>query len=216
MPQRIMSTTTTYQKRFKTRKEQGLCLKCGKSLDRDGVYCVACRKYITEQEALLRHWYQDNGICPRCGKNSLIGDEKQCPECNAKMYKINTRSRKRLGKEHCNQQHNEWARKEHQRRISEGICTRCGKRKADSGYKTCGICRAKIRNYRRIKYKKPDRSERQEQGLCYFCDNPVKEGYKVCEKHYQMNLEKLDNEKCRQATKNMKLDMKKYFIGGKK
>ena len=214
--QRIMSTTIYQQRFIQKRKEQGLCLKCGNPLDREGAYCISCNKYLNEQQTLLRYWYQEHGICPRCGKNDLFGDEKVCLECNAKSYEVTMKSRERLGKEHYSQKHSEWARNEHQRRISEGICTRCGKRKADGGYKTCGICRAKTRNYKRIKYGKPERSERYEQGLCYFCDNPIKEGYKVCEKHYQMNIEKLDNEKCRKATEDIKSDMKKYFVGGRK
>lgn len=90
--------------------------------------------------------------------------------------------------------------------IERGICTRCRKRKADYGYKTCGICREKIRNYKRIKYGKPDRSERYEQGLCYFCDNPIKDRYRVCEKHYQMNVEKARSQKADKARKNLVKD----------
>ena len=71
--------------------------------------------------------------------------------------------------------------------IEKGICTRCRKRSADNSYKTCGICRAKIRESKR-KNAKPSRSERFEQGLCYFCDNPIKHGYKVCEFHYEQNV----------------------------
>lgn len=125
--QRIMSTTIYQQRFIQKRKEQGLCLKCGKPLDRDGAYCVDCRKYITEQNTLSRHWYQEHGICPRCGNKNLFGDEKVCLECNAKSYEATMKSRERLGKEHCNSRHSEWARSEHQRRISNGICTRCGK-----------------------------------------------------------------------------------------
>lgn len=201
--QRIMATTI-YQKRLiQKRKEQGLCLKCGKPLDREGTYCISCNNYLNEQQTLLRHWYQEHGICPRCGKNDLFGDEKNCPECAAKKYEATMRRRGKLGKEHYNSQHNEWARIEHQRRISEGICTRCGKRKAYGGYKTCGICREKTRNYKRRKHGKPDRGERCNQGLCYFCDSPIKEGYKVCEKHYQMNVDKARSQKAGEARKKL-------------
>lgn len=196
--------TSIYQQRFiERRKEQGLCLKCGKALDREGIYCTECRKIINESQQQTRHWYQSHGICPRCGKNDLFGDEKVCPECNAKAYENILRSRERLGKDYCNAQHATWAKNEHHKRIEEGICTRCGKRKADAGYKTCGICRAKIRKYKRIKYGKPNRSERYNQGLCYFCDNPIKDGYKVCEKHYQMNVEKSNSNKAKDARKEL-------------
>ena len=196
--------TSIYQQRFiARRKEQGLCLKCGNSLDRRGIYCAECRKDINENLQKTREWYQMHGICPRCRKNNLFGDEKVCPECSAKSYEYAMRSRDRLGKEHYNLQQAELHKSQHHKRIELGICTRCGKREADSGYKTCGICRAKTRNYKRIKYGKPSRSERYKQGLCYFCDNPIKEGYKVCEKHYQMNVEKSNSSKAKEARKEL-------------
>lgn len=101
---------------------------------------------------------------------------------------------------HSTQSH---PKKQHHKRIKLGICTRCGKREADAGYKTCGICRVKTRNYKRLKYGKPNRSERYKQGLCYFCDNPIKDGYKVCEKHYQMNVEKSNSSKAKDARKEL-------------
>ncbi len=132
-----------------------------------------------------------------------MGGEKVCPECNAEFANRAAKMR-----EENREEYNEKQRIIHKNtyniRKEQGICTRCGKRKADVGYKTCSIYRAKIREYKRVKYGKPDRSDRFEQGLCYFCDSPIKEGYKVCEKHHQMNLEKLDNEKCRKATEEIK------------
>ena len=203
--------TSIYQQRLITRrKEQGLCLKCGNSLDRSGIYCAECRKDINENLQKTREWYQTHGICPRCRKNNLFGDEKVCPECSAKAYEYAMRSRERLGKEHYNLQQAELHKNLHHKRIELGICTRCGKREADSGYKTCGICRAKTRNYKREKYGKPDRSERWKQGLCYFCDNPIKDGYKVCEKHYQMNVEKSNSSKAKEARKEL-VDNKIYI-----
>ena len=137
-------------------------------------------------------------------KNTLFGDENMCPECSAEMYEINMNSRERLGREHYNEVHKEWSKRTHHEMIERGICTRCRKRKADYGYKTCGICREKGRKYKRVKYGKPDRSERYKQGLCYFCDNPIKDGYKVCEKHYQMNVEKSLSQKAKEARRELK------------
>lgn len=203
--------TSIYQQRFiERRKEQGLCLKCGNPLDRDGTYCVQCRKIITDQNTETRHFMQSIGICPRCQKNKLYGDEKQCPECSANGYSLTMRSRERLGREHYNSVHREWSRNNHQKRIELGICTRCGKRKPDNGYKTCGLCRDKDRK-RKEKNNKPDRRERYKNGLCYFCDNPIKDGYKVCERHYQMNIEKLKNPAVENARKKIKQDINRLF-----
>ena len=126
-----------------------------------------------------------------------------CAECSAYAYEITMNSRERLGKEHYNKAHKEWSKRTHHEMIQKGICTRCRKRKADYGYKTCGICREKGREYKRMKYGKPDRSERYKQGLCYFCDNPIKDGYKVCEKHYKMNVEKANSGKANDARKEL-------------
>lgn len=192
--------TSIYQKRLlEKRKANGLCIDCGNVLDRNGVRCVKCNEKNNKESKEDRKWYRENGICPRCRKNIILGTENVCPECSAYAYEITMNSRERLGKEHYNKVHKEWSKRTHHEMIQKGICTRCRKRKADYGYKTCGICREKGRKYKRVKYGKPDRSERCEQGLCYFCDNPIKDGYKVCEKHYKMNVEKSLSQKAKEA-----------------
>ena len=196
--------TTIYQKRLlEKRKTNGLCIDCGNVLDRDGVRCVKCNEKNNKESREDRKWYRENGICPRCRKNIILGTENVCPECSAYAYEITMNSRERLGKEHYNKVHKEWSKRTHHEMIQKGICTRCRKRKADYGYKTCGICREKGRKYKRVKYGKPDRSERYIQGLCYFCDNPIKDGYKVCEKHYQMNVEKSISQKAKEARREL-------------
>ena len=196
--------TSIYQKRLlEKRKTNGLCIDCGNELDRDGVRCVKCNTKHNEKNNADRKWYIENGICPVCRDNFLFGDEKVCLECGASKYAETMKSRERLGREHYNEVHKDWSKRTHHEMIDRGICTRCRKRKADYGYKTCGICRGKIRNYKRIKYGKPDRSERYKQGLCYFCDNQIKDGYKVCEKHYKMNVEKSLSQKAKEARREL-------------
>lgn len=177
-------------------------MNCGKPLDREGANCTECRKILNDKNRELRQWYKDGGICPRCGKNNLFGDEKACPECNALAYSYHTRRAQRLGKEYINQKQADYQKIIYKRRSEQGVCTRCGKRKAMEPYKMCGICRAKDKK-RKEKYAKPSRSERWKQGLCYFCDSPIKDGYKVCEKHYQMNIEKANSSKAKDARKEL-------------
>lgn len=183
------------------RKNNGLCVNCGKTMDRKGAYCQKCLEESNKERRETRKWYQENGICPRCRKEKLYGDEKQCPGCAAKAYEIVILTR---DFEKFKKQHAEWSKKTHHQMIEQGICTRCRKRKADGGYKTCGICRSRERERKRKKYGKPSRSERYLQGLCYFCDNPVKEGYKLCELHYQRNVEMSKSQKAVQARKELK------------
>lgn len=116
-----------------------------------------------------------------------MGDEKVCPECNARSANDAMHIRER-DRGLYNEKQKMMHKRIYDKRKEQGICTRCGKRKADYGYSTCGICRDKSRTQKKIKYGKPDRAERYLQGLCYFCDNPVKKGYKLCEYHYQKNV----------------------------
>ena len=188
-----------YVKRMRDkRKQNNLCIACGKELDREGIYCLSCRNKINADTNETRKWYQDNGICPRCKKNKLFGDEKNCVECTAYGYAY-TMPRREENREHYNKVHAEWSKRTHQEMIDKGICTRCRNRKADYGYKTCGICRAEDREYKRIKYGKPSRTERYAKGLCYFCDKSIKQGYKVCEEHYQRNVANARSKKAKQV-----------------
>jgi hypothetical protein len=192
-----------YRKRYlQNRIDSGLCPQCGKPMDREGFYCSQCLKTKAQEEKLDRHFYQDNGICPRCRKNKLYGDEKNCPECVAKEYGHTLKHREE-NRQHYNDLHRVWSKKAYDERKEKGICTRCGKRKADTGYYTCGKCRCIDREHKRMRYGKPDRTDRYKQGLCYFCDNPIKKGYKVCEIHYQRNVELANSENTRKARQEM-------------
>lgn len=71
-------------KTHERRKESGLCVQCGKPLDRDGVYCKTCCEKNNEESRLTRAYYIKRGVCPMCRKNYIFGDEKRCPECSAK------------------------------------------------------------------------------------------------------------------------------------
>lgn len=193
---------------YKKRRDEGVCVKCGKELDRQGVYCSKCLVKISKEHKDMRQWYQSNGICPVCKKEKLFGDEKECPVCAAKKYEITMRSRKKHGTEHYNSNHAEWQKKKYHERIKLGICARCGKRKADYGYKTCGICRMKGR---KSKLRSSKKEEWRENGLCVFCGEPVKENFKVCEKHYNMCIEKLNNQKTILAREQFKERMKKAY-----
>ena len=74
-------------------------------------------------------------------------------------------------------------------RVAQGVCTLCGKRPAKSGRKSCELCLYKERIRRRANYIEHGqdplpRHERPAYGLCYICLEPVKNGYRLCEKCY--------------------------------
>lgn len=203
-----------YVKQWKDkRKAACLCVGCGQPLDRDGSYCTKCREKINKTTRERRQWYLSHKICPRCGNNDLMGDETVCPECRAKGTNNTLKKRNR---DTYNSYHNEWAKSTYKKRKEAGVCTRCGKRKATEGYTTCAMCREKDNASRRARNGVSDRSERIDKGICYFCNNPVKTGYKVCEKHYQMNVKNAEKGRESRAAQEYIRNMKKIQYGGSK
>lgn len=135
-----------------------------------------------------RIFWQEMNVCPYCKNQYLMGSEKSCPECRAKKTE-STLLYRESHREHYNKIHNNWAKSAYLMRKEQGICVRCGKRKADRGTR-CGICVNKDLQTRRTREPlKSPREERYKNGICFFCDRPVKEGYKVCEIHYQHNVD---------------------------
>ena len=199
--------TNKYKKALiERRKSNGLCIDCGNPLDREGLRCKKCCEKRSKWEREHRQWYLSHKICPRCGKNDLMGDETIYPECRAKSVNNSLKNRE---KDEYNVYQRNWSKSTYQKRKESGICTRCGKRKATQGLTTCAMCRARDNETRRIRKGFSDRSDRSKIGLCYFCDNPVKKGYKVCEKHYQMNIEKAEKGRQTQAAQDYMKSVKK-------
>lgn len=67
------------------------------------------------------------------------------------------------------------------------------------GRSTCGICADKNRKMKAETSHNIGFEMREKLHMCRFCSNPVKSGYKVCEKHYQMCVDKLKHPKCIEA-----------------
>lgn len=172
------------------RKEAGLCVECGKPLNGEKLKCRDCQERINANRKELAHWYQDNGICPECRHNNLMGDERVCPECSAKRYsqriaRYNANPEKFKARDRLEQ------KKIRTRRAEKGLCVKCGKVKADSKYKTCTKCRIKARNAKRNKQKDCKVELKREwvaNGRCWFCGEPVYNHSKLCKEHYIKSL----------------------------
>lgn len=63
----------------------------------------------------------------------------------------------------------------YQERKQQGICTRCGKRKAIVGKTKCAICLEKDAfQHRKARFNKINVKEyRKENHLCYYCGKPI-------------------------------------------
>ena len=168
----------------KRRRDNGLCQDCGKPLDRKGARCIKCNQKLKEYLHKREEDLIGRGVCVSCGKVKAQAGKKLCEMCAAKHSETTMRNRK---KEQYNKHHAEYARRKWKERIANGICPECGKRKVDYGFKSCGICREK--NRKRWEKIRPQTIDRIENGICLRCDNPVKPGFKVCQKHYDQLIE---------------------------
>lgn len=104
--------------------------------------------------------------------------------------------------------HSEYMRERRKWFKEHKCCTECGEQDAYTlgGRSMCYECNKKRRIYQgytsdidslsfskmrkdRKDYNKIPREQFIKRGMCYLCGKPVKEGYKVCEKHYQHMLD---------------------------
>lgn len=171
-------------------RENGLCPRCGKKLDREGFYCSECLEKVREYHRENRKFYREHGLCTTCGKVKVFGSEKQCPECRAKKEQwrkpLTQEQKEKYGERFRKQQKNLY-----QERKEQGICTRCGKRKTMSGKAKCGICLAKDAEIHRKRYfDKPNiREERIKNHLCLWCGQPAEKNNKLCKTCLQKCIE---------------------------
>lgn len=166
---------------YHDRKENGLCVKCGEKNDTSGVFCSKCKEKDNKNKRNNYSFYISIGICPRCHKEKLYGEERACLLCNAERYgrQLNR------DKEHTNEIHRKSSRKIYAESSANGVCTRCNKRKAEEGKKCCKMCNEKRNAYRRVKRGGIPRGMRPDYGLCYLCGDTAKEGQKVCAKCHE-------------------------------
>lgn len=168
---------------------QGRCGQCGKLNDRENrKLCSECSAKDVKTQLATKRFMLQIGICPVCKKNKILGDERSCPECRAKGAENKAQIREN-DRESYNQYMRIYHKQIYEKRKQQGLCTKCGKPLNDRKYFTCEKCRMKKSKPINANYTDP-RIKRVEQGLCYWCNQPQKKGYKVCEEHYQMNVEK--------------------------
>ena len=133
-----------------------------------------------------RQLYLSIGICPRCKKNPVEPNRHACYECLGYDRDRYYKSRKN-GTYKKQAADTERKRIVREKRKSQGLCYRCGKRKADG---LCEICKAKAKRYRDKTRCNIERSERSSYGLCYICGkNELYDGHKVCKSCYEKRLE---------------------------
>lgn len=171
---------TTQKKRIeytrRRRISEGKCPKCGKEMDRQGYYCITCLAKCDEYTRENRAFWRANNICPECGKERLFGTEKTCIGCRQKQYKWKQKNKQPLTNEQKAAMRN-YGRSVYKERSEQGICTRCGKRKAAPGRKKCKLCLVKDAEKHRLPPDVIPKMEYKEKNyLCRYCGLPLENG----------------------------------------
>ena len=143
-------------------------------LDREGHYCSECLEKANKYNRETRRFCREHHICTECRKEIVYGDDKVCFECRAKINDrrkpLTDEQKKRYGEKFKKQQ-----KSMYQQRSEQGICTRCGKRKAATGRKKCAMCLEEdAYMHRKQRMNRPNAKDyRKENHLCYFCGKPI-------------------------------------------
>jgi len=195
--------------------KNNLCLNCKKPNYTGNCLCEDCAKKESKRRKENRSYYISVGICPTCKKNRLFGEEKTCLECKAK--KANYYSTKRKDDEfrkHEYELQSEWRKRKTEECIKSNLCTRCRKREPANGRKMCNFCLARMRKYKADEARRNGvitREFRFENGLCYFCADPVVDGLKVCEKCRERLKKTSHSENAAKARKKMKEEGRGFY-----
>lgn len=158
------------------RISEGKCPTCGKEMDRQGYYCTACLAKRNEYTRGNRDFWRANHICPECGKERLFGTEKRCIACRQRQYEWRQKNKQPLTDEQKAAMKN-YGRSVYKERSEQGICTRCGKRKAAPGRKKCKLCLEKDAEKHRLSPDVIPKMEYKEiNHLCRYCGSPLENG----------------------------------------
>lgn len=160
----------------------GICDYCAKEKAVKGrrkcEKCLEKARNIAKEERLFRKKHK---LCSRCGREQVYGTYSMCYECYIEFSEIMKDYKKRN-----KSKIQKYIKDRREECASNGICTRCQKRSAAIGKKSCKVCLEKARSKYTRSTKDISRFERSAYGLCYLCGNSSKDGYKLCEKHYEM------------------------------
>lgn len=86
------------KQRYYRRKNNGLCVNCGKPQARDSTrLCISCRakeKQLKEKrKGIPRYEMPSYGLCYLCCKNPILDGKKLCAECYEKQLKSMEKAR---------------------------------------------------------------------------------------------------------------------------
>ena len=165
-----------------------------------------------------REWYyflKEHHICVRCGKRDAFYNKTKCPECIEKAQKRD-REHYAENREKILQRKKKRSKPLYARRKAEGLCVKCGRKKAIKGI-YCLECYVKERKREIERTEKRKRENGgyireiwKEKGLCIQCGEPTLPGKRLCQKHYEVAAKNAEH--ARKYSKWWRKDNQLLFI----
>ena len=135
------------------------------------------------------HWFKDHHICTKCGKEDAEPHQTMCAECLEKSRACKKKAYAALD-EDARRMKCQRSAERYERLKAQRICPKCG-RKSVKGFVLCLECRLKGR--RRDRERRVERRVKTDfsEGICSKCNEPVVPGKKVCAKHYDAMVRRI-------------------------
>ncbi len=161
------------------------------------------------------YFLKEHHICVCCGQRDAFHNKTMCPEC---LEKCNKRASKRYAKdkEQILQRKRKRDKALYARRKAEGLCVKCGHKKATKGV-FCLECYVKERKREIERTEKRKRENGgsireiwKEKGLCAQCGEPRIPGKRLCQKHYDIAIKNV--QKAKHYTKWWRQDNQLLFM----
>jgi len=168
--------------RREERKENHICIRCGKNPTTDKSMCDDCRDKMATYRNETRKFNKEHNICTMCRHEIVYDGFSTCEMCrekqkeySAKFYSKETEVKRKERK----RKQAEYMRDKRAKRKEQGVCVECGKKLcANSQIHCIEHYIANKNNYTPVEI---PREQRVGYGLCYTCGNEIENTqYKLC------------------------------------
>jgi len=200
-PQKAYKITKEINRKSRTklrdkRREQGLCVNCGKTNDRENkVLCSECAN-----KAKIKKQEKEKGLCKKCKKENDRPGERLCNECFVK-YNIKKEKQHEKQKEYVRNSR----AKIRQNRKEQGLCTECGMPNDREGKLFCTSCHIRYSEIQKKRY-----NEKINNGLCVTCVKPNDRlGFTKCTICYEKEIKYREDMKLKKQKEREENDRNK-------
>ena len=164
------------KKSYQQRKNNGICVCCGKNPARPGkTACLSCASALADEYKTYRKY----NICVVCHQAEAFPGRRACYNCLEKDLESATRKYKNASLEE-KEKRNAAVRRRRKEKSEAGLCTMCGKPLTDKRYSLCLSCRIYHRRWTQENRTPPNYMRL---GLCRFCGKETVEGKAYCAAH---------------------------------